>query len=83
MSREKLSLAPLWGEAVRLASSPLLDVPPKLCGLGAYFSSADPGAICELYLVGFMFPMVVRWPSAREAAQAGLLAADNMPTMIL
>ena len=51
------------------------------CGLVAYFLSVTQP------IAGFVSSVSYRdggsTPSAREAAQAGLLAPDNMPTMIL
>jgi len=46
------------------------------------FLERDP-ASCEFWLLGFIVSMVRSAPSAREAAQAGVLAQGNMPTMIL
>ena len=77
MSREKSPLPPLWGEFIRLASSPLLVLPRLLvCRVLLERDRTH----CPFWPDSFM--MVAR-PSAREATQAGVLARDNLPTMIL
>jgi hypothetical protein len=39
--------------------------------------------VASFWLLGFIVSMVGSAPSVREAAQAGVLARGNMPTMIL
>jgi len=79
MSRENSPLAPLWGEFIRLASSPLLVLPRlPVCRVLLERDRTH----CPFWPESFMMRWVAR-PSAREATQAGVLARDNLPTMIL
>jgi hypothetical protein len=74
MSREKLPLLPCEGKLFALH-------PARCCGLAAYFLSVTQP-------VASLAPRFHcldggSAPSVREAAQAGVLARGNMPTMIL
>jgi hypothetical protein len=55
--------------------------PAQRCGLAAYFLSVTQPVAVFVFSVSFCDG--VSTPSAPEAVQAGLLAPDNMPTMIL
>lgn len=74
MSREKLPLAPCEGKLFALH-------PAQRCGLAAYFLSVTQPVAGFVFSVSFCDGGST--PPAREAAQAGLLAPDNLPTMIL
>ena len=79
MSREKSPLAPLWGEFIRLASSPLL-VLPRL-PVRRVLLERDR-THCPFWPDSFMMRWWLDFRLVKLRKQE-VLARDNMPTMIL
>ena|ERR1700730_2667908 len=78
---KKPLLFPLSGECCLACIQPDLDCSGAV-GHG-HLERDWATASCWLYLVGFMYPMVVRRPRLVKLRKQEVLAPDNMPTMIL